>query len=69
MSNYNINSQFFIECSILTRRVEGIYKEYIQTTYTSQIDKYIVRNHYYISPSWSGRGGQQNGHSPLPFNH
>jgi hypothetical protein len=29
--------KFFIQCSILPRRVEGIYKEYIQTTYTSQI--------------------------------
>jgi hypothetical protein len=29
---------FFIQCSILPRRVEDIYKEYIQTTYTSQID-------------------------------
>jgi hypothetical protein len=36
---YNNN---FIQCSILPRRVEGIYKEYIQTTYTSQIDKDIV---------------------------
>jgi hypothetical protein len=26
-------------------RVEGIYKEYIQTTYTSQIDKDIVRTY------------------------
>jgi hypothetical protein len=30
------NAQFY------PRRVEGIYKEYIQTTYTSQIDKDIV---------------------------
>ena len=33
----------FIQCSILPRRVEGIYTEYIQTTYTNQIDKDIVR--------------------------
>ena len=32
----------FIQCSILPRTVEGIYKEYIQTSYTSQIDKDIV---------------------------
>jgi hypothetical protein len=32
----------FIQCSILPRTVEGIYKEYIQTSYTSQIDKNIV---------------------------
>ena len=25
-----------MQCSILSRRVEGIYKEYIQTTYTRQ---------------------------------
>ena len=28
---------------MLTLRVEGMYKEYIQTTYTSQIDINIIR--------------------------
>jgi hypothetical protein len=28
---------------MLHLRVEGMYKEYIQTTYTSQIDKNIIR--------------------------
>jgi hypothetical protein len=28
---------------MLPLRVEGMYKKYIQTTYTSQIDKNIIR--------------------------
>jgi hypothetical protein len=34
--------------------VEGMYKEYIQTTYTSQIDKNIIRTENKMKTNYAG---------------
>ena len=40
---------------ILPLRVEGMYKEYIQTTYTSQIDKNIIRTEIKMQTNYATR--------------
>ena len=40
---------------ILSLRVEGMYKEYIHTTYTSQIDKNIIRTENKMKTNYATR--------------